>query len=166
MKAIQFTTMVWTVVLFSSCASQQLQTAVPFNLEKAYVQNWIGGREEAGKGTYVIVQCKDVPADVALVKMYYKHQVSDLTLQKEGPVNVFKANFNQLSKPDMQMHADAAKEVGNTPPSLGVKPPYDLKRGEALLEYTKAGKTLYYILRSLEQKEDLIYNSRPKGGVY
>lgn len=161
-----FTTMslMITVVLFSSCASQKLESNLPFTLEEIYVQDWVGGRAESGKGTYVVIAIADLPASVQLSQLYYKNQVSDFTNQSAGDKKQFRANFKPVSKPDIQMHADASKEVGNMPPTLGVKVPFEIQKGEALLEYLEGNKTKYFILKNLEKKELLTFPSRPQGG--
>ena len=69
-------------------------------------------------------------------------------------------------KPDIVMHSDPKKEVGNQPPRLRTEEektfPFELNADEAVLSYLENGKVKYVKISGVKDKPARIYPGRPK----
>lgn len=152
----------------TSCSSQKkLQTEVPFEIGTASVQEWLGGKEESGTGYLVSVPVFAITKDVNFQEMYYQGQIAQVTTETNSDGITVKANFVHAShKPDLIMHADPKKEVGNQPPSLQEDPnmefPFELEPQEAVLSYIVKNRIKYVKISGIKEKEALIYSTKPK----
>jgi hypothetical protein len=94
----------------------------------------------------------------------YKLEVTD---SETGFVLQASHSQKPSEKPDMVMHADSTKEIGNQPPkplpSTGAFP-FELKTDEAVISYIlKAeGKKSYAKITGIVEKPSRIYPGRPK----
>ena len=78
-------------------------------------------------------------------------------MQEEGE-NIYTTNFTNKPKQDRILDTDSQKEFGNKPPEI-LKPKFDLKPNEAILEFQKENKTQIFKLQNIKQKELLSYPS-------
>ncbi|ALM08412.1 hypothetical protein SB49_11765 [Sediminicola sp. YIK13] len=152
----------------TSCSSQKkLQTEVPFEIGTATVQEWMGGKEESGTGYLVSVSVLNITKDVRFQEMFYHGQVVQVTTESHGHGLMVKGNFTLApQKPDIIMHADPRKEVGNQPPSMqkGYTKdlPFDLEPQEAVLSYMIKNRVKYVKISGMKEKAPLIYSTKPK----
>ncbi len=152
----------------TSCSSQKtLQTDFPFEIGMATVQEWMGGKEESGTGHLVSVPVLNITKDVRFQEMFYHGQVVQVTTESHAEGLLVKGNFTlSPHKPDIIMHADPKKEVGNQPPSLQESSskdfPFDLKPQEAVLSYIVKNRVKYVKISGIKEKAPLIYSTKPK----
>ena len=153
-----------------SCSSQKkLTTSPPFTVERPTVEYWVGGREESGSGMRFQARWNPVdPASIEVDSLFfrgksYKLQVADT---ETGFLLTASRGTGRLEKPDIIMHADSTREVGNQPPKLPSPPgefPFDLKPDEAVISYIERGegKTYYTKITGVVEKSSRIYPGRP-----
>ena len=152
----------------TSCSSQKtLQTKVPFEIGMATLQEWMGGKEESGTGYLISVPVVNITKDVRFQEIFYHGQVVQVTTESHGEGLMVKGNFTLApQKPDIIMHADPRKEVGNQPPSMhkGYTKdfPFDLEPQEAVLSYMIKNRVKYVKISGMKKKAPLIYSTKPK----
>lgn len=170
MKAIKFSFIIIVVLCFglTSCSSQKtLQPDAPFEIGKATVQEWLGGREESGTGYLVSVPVSLITKEVRFQELYYKGQIVQVTTENKEEGFLVQANFvNAPNKSDLVMHSDSLKEVGNQPPPIRGKStpdfPFELTPNEAVLSYVVKNRVKYVKISGVKEKPALIYSTKPK----
>ena len=170
MKSIKTNLIIIVTLCFglTSCSSQKaLQTDVPFEIGKATVQEWMGGREESGTGYLVTVPVSAITNEVRFLELFYRGQIGQVTTENTEEGFMVQANFaNAPSNPDLVMHDDPKKEVGNQPPSVQggstKKFPFELASQEAVLSYVVKNRVKYVKISGLKEKTALIYSTKPK----
>ena len=151
----------------SGCSSQKkLETQTPFVLGGASYQEWMGGREASGTGSEVrIVLSRMNEEEVSFQNIYFRGKVAKVSVETEDTGMVAIAKFSG-QKPDIVMHADPKKEVGNQPPDLNTQAatefPFELRKDEAVLSYLEDDKLKYTKITGVKQKPARIYPSRPQ----
>jgi hypothetical protein len=145
------------------CAmKQELQTEFPQEIKSVYFQKWIGGQEETGSGTDFYIEFKKrLSKEIKLEKIYFRNQETNLEGVAE---NTFVAHFyQQKSIPDLILDSDSLKEYGNKAPVI-LKPKFDLKPNEAVLEYKKMDQPLFFKIVNPKEKPMIAYPSinKPK----
>ncbi len=144
------------------CSSQKkLDTSPPFVLGTTTSQKWVGGREESGSGDIVKITIKEMKGEeVTFQNIYFKGGRSAVVMEMEDDGMMATAKF-YTQKPDMIMHADATKEVGNQPPKLKSREdqeiPFELKETEAVLSYMENDKMKYVKIVGIVNKPTRIY---------
>jgi hypothetical protein len=161
-----------TLIGFGSCASQkQIEAKPPFVIENPTSQKWIGGKEESGTGLEVILPITQImDENVSFQHLYFRNQITILKIEIiDGKrFAIAKVHTQKTQMPDIIMHADPKKEVGNHPPSLKNKTvtafPYELKNDEAVLSYIEEdGKKVKYTkITGIKEKQPLLYSSKPR----
>lgn len=159
------------VVLFGllgSCASQKkVMDSAPFNIDAAFCQEFVGGREESGSGLLLKIPV-DSLEDYTLQKAYFRKKVATVSLSQENGKQYAVALFlkNKTGKPDINMHADGREEVGNQPPKLKdadeLSFPFELNENEAILSFLKGKKVKYVKVSPIKDKQAMLYPSKPK----
>jgi len=154
-----------------SCSSQKpLESQPPFSVEGPTVQYWEGGREESGFG--MKFRARWNPKDPSAIKvdsLFFRGQVYKLEVADSETGFILQASRteNPLEKPDIIMHADSTREIGNQPPKPLPSPevfPFDLQPDEAVISYIhKAeGQKYYTKITGIVEKPARIYPGRPK----
>ena len=158
------------VLGFTSCASQKkLVTEPPFVLGTATVQEWLGGKEESGSGQIVKIEVAQMNGEgIVLQNLYFRGKMVPVRMELEEGVTFAMCELKKLAanKPDIKMHAESKKEVGNQPPKLSKKGkevfPFELKANEAVLSYLEDDKVKYYKLTGIKEKNARIYPGKSK----
>lgn len=148
---------------FSQCSTaQKLQQKAPTQFGEVYFQKWTAGVKGGGSGLnlFIPVMDKSVEFDSA----YFRGQVVKLEIKETNKgllyIGRFKTELNQ-PKQDLIMSSDSNKEYGNQLPSKAIDIPFELKEDECVISYIKDGKTLYYKIINITEKESLNYPSAP-----
>ena len=154
-----------------SCSSQKtLESQPPFSVQRPTVQYWEGGREESGFGMKFRARWNpEDPSAIQVDSLFfrgnrYKLEVTD---SETGFILQASRSKSPLEKPDIIMHADSTREIGNQPPKLLPSPevsPFDLQPDEAVISYIlKAeGKIYYAKITGIVDKPSRIYPGRPE----
>ena len=151
-----------------SCASQRtLQSAAPFEIGTVTVQEWLGGKEKSGTGYLVTIPVAVITKEVRFQELFYRGQIAQVTTEMREEGFIVQANFiNTPTKPDLVMHADPKKEVGNQPSSIkggSIKDfPFDLEPKAAILSYIVKNRVKYVKITGVKEKAGPIYSTKPK----
>jgi hypothetical protein len=141
---------------------QELQTEFPQEIKSVYFQKWIGGQKETDSGTDFYIEFKKrLSKEIKLEKIYFRNQESNLEGATE---NTFVSHFYQKNiNQDLILDSDSLKEYGNKAPVI-LKPKFDLKPNEALLEYTENKETLFFKIMNAKENPTIAYPSinKPK----
>ena len=143
------------------CSSQKkFETQAPFELGDASCQSWTGGRAEGGSGMLLTIPVSgENMEEMQLRKAYFRERVADLTLEDTEDGWLVKANFldQTLDKPDIIMHADPKKEVGNRPPRPKAKFPFELGQDQCVISYMEGDTEKFFRIEGVQEKKPLIY---------
>jgi len=145
---------------FTGCTSQKkLVKNAPFEMGEATCQRWTGGRAESGSGMLLQIPImKDSIDKMQLQQAFFRGKVADVKVKSKDDKWFAEANFkNATEKPDIVMHSDSKKEVGNQPPKLNEKIPFELKEDECVLSYLDGEEVKYFKVIDIKQKKPLIY---------
>ena len=154
----------------TGCASQkQFEKNPPFVVSDPTVQTIAAGREEGGVFTELSFRwTAGDPQGIEPDSLYFRGRVLKPVLADTETGVVLTARYPTvtLEKPDLIMHADSLREVGNQPPAPlpeGHAFPFDLKRDEAVLSYRlKAEPGLrYYRITGIVEKPVRALPGRP-----
>ncbi|MGO4817126.1 hypothetical protein [Flavobacterium sp. W22_SRS_FP1] len=87
--------------------------------------------------------------ELRLQKVYFRNQ--EAVIQKESNKK-YVAHFSQAKViQDLILDSDSKNEYGNKAPII-VKPKFKLKKDEAILEYKKNNKTIFFKLTGITEK--------------
>ncbi len=145
-------------ISFTFCAmKQEFQTEFPQEIKSVYFQKWIGGQEETGSATDFYIEFKKpLSKEIKLDKIYFRNQETNF---EEVTKNTFVAHFPPKNIiPDLILDSDSLKEYGNKAPVI-IKPKFDLKPNEAVLEYTKNNKTQFFKISNPKEKPTITHPS-------
>lgn len=155
---------------FGSCASQKkLHVKPPFVVEAPSFQKWTGGKEQSGSGVDVQIPIREFKKEnITFKEIYFRGQIGKATTATIDGIAYVKAKFtdHKFIKPDLIMHADPRKEVGNQPPmpqsTKNIAFPFELTDTEAIISYTENNheKVKYTKISGLKEKQPLIYSSK------
>lgn len=140
-----------------------MDNKAPFTLGQAYYQEWAGGTEETIAGRTVSIPLSHIKGNVLFETLYFREKSVAVHMESVNDRMFAVAKFEdpKLLKPDIIMHADPKKEVGNQPPSLnlesGPEPPYELKRDEAVLSYVQSGVQKHIKISGIKERPGRIY---------
>ncbi len=156
-----------TVFGFYGCSSQKnLTTSPPFKVNNPICQQYAGGREESGTGFVLQLPVSvEGDAEIVFLEVFFRGHELEAEKKGEGEDLMIVCNYKDTGKhekPDIIMHSDPKKEVGNQlPGSISEKNtdfPFDLKKDEAVLSYkiTSEGdhesEVMYFKISGIKDK--------------
>ena len=152
----------------SGCSSQKkLATDAPFSIEKPSCTPFAGGREESGSG-FILRLPLSFPeyTDIAYEAVYFRGHVLTPILLEEAGKQVLYCKYQRTPKvkPDIIMHDDPMKEVGNQPPAEKVgkkKFPFELQPEEAVISYRIDDRIKYVKVTGVKDKTPELLPARP-----
>ena len=160
MKAITYMILVLALSL-SSCSSQKkLVAEVPFEMGQATCQAWAGGRAETGSGLLLEIPILSENLDeMKLQQAFFRGKIADVAMENTEKGWMAKANFKNQNagKPDMVMHSDSKREVGNQPPELKEKFPFDLGPDQCVLSFLDGDIVKYYKVENIKEKKPKMF---------
>ena len=161
-----------TVFSLYGCSSQKkLTKEPPFTINNPSYQQYAGGREESGTG-FILQFPVDMEAgnDIEFLEVFFRGHVLKAEQEKEGEKFYIICNYKDdvaVTKPDIIMHSDPKKEVGNQPPGPISKEnqdfPFELKEDEAVISYKNGAedpqkrKIAYVKITKIKTKPALNY---------
>jgi hypothetical protein len=149
------------VFYLSGCSSQKkFVDNPPFEIGQATCQSWVGGRPESGSGTKLeIPVLSENKEGMKMQQAFFRGNIADVKIKTEAGKQMAVANFrnNNLEKPDIIMHDDATKEVGNKPPKLQEDFPFEISANECVISYLDGDKLKYFKIEGVKEKKPLIY---------
>jgi len=154
----------------NSCVSQKkIQTKPPFIIEAPVFYKWNGSKEVSGSGLEVRLPIRgSLEPNIELQQLYFRGSVAEVIFQtiNESSYAIAKFTTERVQKPDIVMHSDPKKEVGNQAPKIPMNTamefPFELTANEAVLSYTeKDGKKVKYTkVSGIKEKPAVIYSSK------
>lgn len=162
------------VTIFSlyGCSSQKkLTMAPPFSINNPSYQEYAGGREESGTG-FILNFPVDIEtgSEIEFLEVFFRGHVLQAELEKDGENLYISCDYKDViegKKPDIIMHSDPKKEVGNQPPGSISKEnqdfPFELKEDEGVVSYKNTAgdpqknKIAYFKITGIKTKPALIY---------
>ncbi|WBU90734.1 hypothetical protein [Cellulophaga omnivescoria] len=153
--------------MLSSCSSQKnLVDSAPFEIGKAYCQDWYGGKEESGAGVELKVPVANLDG-YRVNSIYFRGQQSYVkVINEEGQKFVVATMTAKTMVPpkDIIMHSDPKQELGNKPAAKKLQKdfPFELAYDEAVLSYYKGNVINYVKIKDIKHKQAIIYPSRSK----
>ncbi len=127
---------------------------IPFKIELASFQKWVGGRPNTG-GINVKLYM-DHTKDIVFKSLYFRGRKSEFkSYSNEKNRNGIKliAAFNKEYKNDISLQDDSKKEYGN----IKLQIPFKLKNDEAVIAYEENGKLHFYKIKNMEELEPAYY---------
>jgi hypothetical protein len=125
------------IILNSGCAKQlSPQQSLPFKIDTAYYQKWVGGIEGAGSGyTLFLKTLEPLPENIVLTHVYFKDKEA-VWEQNTQDALLFTAHIKNDLRPREAfiLHKDVTKEYGNELPEKEVH--YELSTDEAMIFFT------------------------------
>lgn len=154
-----------------SCASQhRFVKNPPFEITEPRVQDWAGGREQAGTGTQLSMRWN--PYDPEAFRpdtLYFRGRALKPVIEDTDTGMRLTASYTRMvwEKKDMIMSADSLKEIGNQPPFPYEKPgssTFELERDQAVLTYIDEadGERYYYKIVGIKEYAPRNYPGRPQ----
>lgn len=150
------------IIAILSCSSQkETYKTLPYEVESAYFQQWIGGQEQTGSGVNLHLKLKEaLPENATLTKVYFQNKEG--VFEKENETAFIARFYTKPQDKALILHEDSAKEYGNKAPEM-IDRRFQLQNNEAMLEFHIGNKINYYKLVDIKQKELLAYPStRPR----
>jgi hypothetical protein len=140
-----------SVLCFTFCGSNH-QRQMDFTQEIAevsYETEAVENEAEAISIYFYIEFKKPLSEEIRLQKVYFRNQ--EAVIEKNSDKK-YTAHFAQASvMQDLILDSDGKKEYGNKAPTV-VKPKFELKKGEAILEYKKDNETIFFKLKEIIEK--------------
>jgi hypothetical protein len=136
------------------------QEKLPSVVEEVYFQRWTGGQEQTGSGVNFSIKFKTAfPKGYELKKVHFQKKTADF----ENRENMtFLAFFYQRPKTDLNLDGDSKKEYGNQAPEI-TQTKFKLQDNEAVLEFIKNKKSVYFTIKNIKEKELIAYpTARPQ----
>jgi len=147
------------MALFTHCGSAQFDKNPPFTINKAYYQDWVGGRP-GSNGAIVSIEFSDAAAkDVTFDSIFFKNKKVKAEHTISDDKNILSANLILTSKEDKNiiMHSDPAKEFGNKIPEKLDNIPFDLSDNECVISYIIKEKKRYFKIENLQKSKTIYY---------
>ncbi len=136
---------------FTFCASNnQKQMEFPQEISKVYFETATIGSRPKEIDVYFYIEFKEqLEEDIELHKVYFRNQE---TVIEKVSSKKYVGHFPKMAIiEDMILDSDSEKEFGNKAPIV-VKPKFDLKKNEALLEYTHNKESSFTKLTGIQER--------------
>ncbi|PRP67678.1 hypothetical protein [Nonlabens agnitus] len=160
---MKYISLLLVIVIMGSCNSQKIDNTLSSFEEgyQPYAQSWTGGIPGSGSGINLFL-----PLDTTVMQqmeaVYFKGMITQ-TFDIKDPngyiIARFKTDFN--NKPDMNMNLEYEEEYGNKPPA-NQKFPFELEDSEAVVKFSRDGKTTYTLITGIQTRPSMDLPSRPQ----
>ena len=143
------------VSVFGSCTStKSIREEIKMDSAQAYFQKWVAGIEGGGSGIHFYLEFKSaLPSDINLEKIIFRGY--EVPFEKQDDLHFIakiKTENNQ-QKSDSDTSKTISSSKNNTV----------LEANEAVLIFSKNGKTFQQVIRDVKEKPMLYYPSaKPK----
>ncbi len=145
---------------FSNCAGSRttpsekmFEQNPPFTIETAYFQKWVAGIKEGGSGIDIHIVFATIKSNVVVQDIYFRNQI--LKMQNSlNNSNKYVAHLSNNSRNDIVMDIDPMKEAQNRPSK---KFPFEINENDAVISFLSEGKTGYFKISNLSEKEQIAY---------
>ncbi|GGI56327.1 hypothetical protein [Winogradskyella haliclonae] len=154
-KAFRFLSIAIISVSFAQCAStMKLEKEAPTTFGDVYCQSWVAGVKGGGSGTNIFIETlKD---DIVLDSVFFRGKVSKLETKPKNR-QLFIGRFLSTSNTEGVNLENSKSDIIS-----GKDFPFELENNECVVSYIKEGKTRYYKLSNIiERQTDALPMSTP-----
>ncbi|ARV09652.1 hypothetical protein BTO05_08360 [Winogradskyella sp. PC-19] len=145
-KTFRFLSLAIISVSFSQCAStMELQKEAPTDFGEVYCQSWVAGVKGGGSGTNIFIETKS--NDLVLDSVYFRGKISNLET-KPSNKQLFIGRFLSTSNTEKYNFETASSDKGNDENF-----PFTLNDNECVVSYTVDGKTKYYKIGNIIERQ-------------
>jgi len=154
-KTFRFLSLAIISVSFAQCAStMKLQKEAPTNFGEVYCQSWVAGVKGGGSGTNIFIETQS--NDLVLDSVYFRGKVSKLET-KPGNKQLYIGRYLSTSNTEKYNFETTSSDKGNDEDF-----PFKLADSECVVSFTEDGKTKYYKLDNvIERQTDALPMSTP-----
>jgi hypothetical protein len=138
---------------FSKCSSaHNLQKEAPTVFNEVYFEQWVSGMAQGPSGINIFIEVKN--DNVHLDSVYFRSKGAKLEVVNSNNHQYIGRFISKATeKRDIIMHKDASQEYGNQAPEIPVNVPFKLEPNECVVSYKINGKTKYYKITNIIEKE-------------
>ena len=154
-KTITYTLFFILLLNFTSCKTQNVKKEVPFTVTEKTYFNWAGGKK-ANQGITIKIAGTYETTNLYISNIYFQNQKFEVTPEINGNTFTLVGNISNL-KQDMNMSGNSLDEYGNKPPKIEKDFPFDLKKDEAVIEYSISQQTYFFKVTGVKQLETVYY---------
>jgi hypothetical protein len=145
--------MLLLILSFSQCGSTKYEKNTPFTIDSANYKVWTGGQPGV-HGVNVQIELKE-KSNINFDSLYFRNKVAKVEF-KEAILIIANYNTSKKKHSDFILHLDSKKEVQNKLPTQE-KFPFELSENEAMLTYQINGKTKYYKIKEMKERDTKPY---------
>ncbi|RZN84542.1 MAG: hypothetical protein EVB11_00380 [Winogradskyella sp.] len=132
----------------------KLEKKAPTTFGEAYCKSWVAGVKGGGSGTNIFIETKS--DDLVLDSVYFRGKTSKL-ITKPANKQLFIGRFLSTSNTEKFNFEENTKDK-----SVSESFPFELENNECVISYIKDGKTRYYKLGNIiERQTDALPMSTP-----
>jgi len=146
--------------LFTQCGSaQKFDNETPFNISKAYYQDWVGGKP-GSNGIIITIEIPSIISnEIILDSVFFRRKMSKLSIEASDQKQIATANFskNIFTARDIIMNSDPRKEMANKAPDVTITFPFELTDSECVISYFVKNKKHYYKLTNIKKTKTIYY---------
>lgn len=149
------------VLGFSQCGSNTFVKSTPFNVEKAFYNNWVGGQPGVGGLKLEIYISKT--SEINFDSLYFHHKRTKVEVVQLDDKLQLIGHFSTSKRKnrDLILDIDPNKELKNTLPNIQ-KFPFELKENEAVISYKIEGKTMFFKVENIKKVKSILFPSANK----
>ena len=137
------------ILSFSQCGSTQFEKNTPFIIDSANYMTWTGGQPGI-HGINVQIQLKE-KSNITFDSLYFRNKATKIEI-KEASLIITNYTNSKNKNLDITLHLDPKKEFRNKLP-IQKKIPFELSKNEAVLTYQLNGKTKYYKIKDIKERD-------------
>ncbi len=149
---------------FSQCSSQKkLQEKAPVNVVEVFCQSWVAGIKGGGAGIDIFITLEAVPnEDVVLDSVHFRGLTKKLEMKpKDSTLYIGRFITGNTEKLDIVMSGEPKEEYGNQMPKKNIESPFQLEDNECVVSYQDNGKTKYFKIVDVVEKQHIPYPNAP-----
>jgi hypothetical protein len=154
-KTITYTIFFVLLLNFTGCKTQNIKQEVPFTVTEKTYFNWAGGKK-ANQGITIKIVGTFETTNLYFSNIFFQNQKFEVNPEIRGNTFTLIGNISSL-KQDMNMSGNSLDEYGNNPPKIEKDFPFDLKKDEAVIEYSISQQTYFFKVTGVKQLETVFY---------
>lgn len=147
------------MAFFTQCSSAQFDKKTPFTINKAYYQDWVGGRP-GSSGTIITLEMpSEISKDIVLDSLFFNHKICKLETTSFNKKYTITGNISKIVhiEKDIIMDTDPRKEMANKVPDVTINFPFELTEKECVISYFVKKKKHYYKITNLSKEKTIYY---------
>jgi len=147
------------MTIFTQCSSAQFDKEAPFTINKAYFQDWVGGRQ-GSSGTLITFEIpSEISKEIRLDSLFFNYKVCKLEARSFNKKYSITGNFskNNYEERNIIIDGDPQKEMVNKVPDVVLNFPFELSDNECVISYYIKDKKRYHKLTNLKKEKTIYY---------